>query len=337
MTAQVRSKEFVIRGKQYSKTEYAAEKEKFMKEFVQNPEKIKKEFLAMLKTVYHKNLNMIKAENCLGNFVNDSKNIINGFYTIDSEDCANVYDSSALKDCYDNSYNEKSELSVEIDTSYENYNCKFLTYTITLRDSVYCDQCDHLIECFGCIGLKKQQNRILNKQYSAEDYKKMLAKIKTHMQKTNEWGKPFPPNLTPFPYNITLGYELAPLKKEEALAQGYMWHDEEKPEMPKEKFALPAMAADANESICEKILVCEKTGKPYKIIPQELKFYKKFGLPLPRVTPDQRYKELRSLQPPKKLIDAVCALCKTSMKTVYPPEWGYKVICEKCYLEKIYE
>ncbi|MBI5151984.1 hypothetical protein HZA39_00455 [Candidatus Peregrinibacteria bacterium] len=337
MTAQARNKEYLIRGKEYSKAEYEKHKKEFLAQLANNPDSIKKEFLELLKSAYHKNLNMIKAENCLGNFINDSKNIINVFYTIDSEDCVNVYDSSALKDCYDNSYNEKSELCVEIDTAYEMYNSKFCTYSITMADSAYCDQCDHLTECFGCIGLKKQQNRILNKQYSAEDYKKMLAKIKTHMEHTGEWGKPFPHNLTPFPYNITLAYELAPLKKEEALKQGYMWHDEEKQEMPKEKYNLPKTAVEADESICEKILVCEKTGKPYKIIPQELKFYKKFGLPLPRVTPDQRYKELRNLQPPKKLIDATCGLCKSPIKTVYPPEWNYKIICEKCYLEKIYE
>lgn len=337
MTAQVRNEEYMIRGKRYSKEQYETEKTKFLKEFAKNPDAVKKEFREMLKNTYHKNLNMIKSENCEGDFINDSKNIINGFYMIDSEDCMNVYDSSGLKDCYDNSYNEKSELCVEIDTSYNLYNSKFCTYTITLRDCAYCDQCDHLVECFGCIGLKRQQNRILNKQYSEKEYKAMMEKIKAHMQGTGEFGKPFPENLSPFPYNITMGQDISPLSKTEALDKGFMWYEDEKEATYVGRDAkIPVDIAQIDESICDQILVCEKTGKNYKIIPQEFKFYKKLGIPIPRTSPDQRYKEMQELQPAKSLVETKCHICGESIKTVYAKESGYKVLCEKCYMKEVY-
>ncbi len=318
LSSRLRNKEYFILNKQYSKEEYEKLREEFIAKLFKDKSQINAQFKEIIKNTPHKNLNMLNAQNSLGNFINDSKNIFNGFYILDSEDCSNVYDSTYLKNCYDNSYNEKSELCLEIDTSYELYNSKFCTYTISLKGCAYCDQCDHLTDCFGCIGLKRKNYNILNKQYSKEEYLAMMERIKNHMKDTGEWGMPFPGTLTPFPYNTTLAYEYYPLSKEEALKQGFMWHDDEEKNPTSEKYA-------------NDVLTCENTGKGYKIILQELAFYKKFKLPIPRISPEQRYKGLLRLQPPKRLVDIKCASCDQEIKTVYPKESGFKVICEKCY------
>ncbi len=322
MSSGMRNKEYYVFNKQVSPEDYKKEKSKFLSEMNLNKDHYDEMFNKNILQTPHKNLNLINAQNCTGNFINDSKNIINGFYTINCEDCINIYDSTQLKDCYDNSYNEKSQFCIVIDTCYELYESKFCTYCITLSQSEYCDQSDHLQQCFGCIGLKRHKNMILNKQYSAEEYKKMIEKIEAHMRSTGEYGHPFPSNLTPFPYNATLAFEHYPLNKKQAVELGYMWHDEEDNQL--------SSAADLET------LISKKSGKSYKIIPQEAKFYKKLQLPIPKITPHERYKELMAKQPPKKLIDTKCSLCGKEIKTVYSQKENFKIICEDCYSKTVY-
>ncbi|MFA4814753.1 MAG: hypothetical protein WC924_04565 [Candidatus Gracilibacteria bacterium] len=337
LCGQLSGQSYCILNKQYSEKEYKKFKDEFLKTLSGNKKEQEQKLEALKRTLFLKNLRMINTENSLGDFVNDSKNIYNGFYVVDCEDCINIQDCTKLKDCYDNLANEKSELCLEVDTAYEVYNSKFCTLTVNCTDSAYLDQCSKLEESFGCVGMKSGQNLILNKKYSKEEYEKMLKRIREHMMKTGEWGHPFPAKLTTFPYNTTVAYEYYPLTKEEALRQGYSWDEEEKEAKHFGKeYEIPGDIKDVDETICEQILTCEETGGQYKVIPQELKFYKTFSLPIPRNMPYQRYKKLLSLQPPKKLINTVCAVCSKTIKTVYPKEKGYKIACEKCYLEKIY-
>jgi hypothetical protein len=335
LCAQLRNEKYMIENKQYSKEEYKKRKEEFLKNLGHKTKIAEDKLENLKKQVFYKNMRLTNAENSVGDFINDSKNIKNGFYVSDCEDCINVCDSTKLKDCYDNYANEESELCLEVDTSYELYNSKFCTYVISTNDSAYIEQCSNMKDCFACIGIKHGQYLIFNKKYSREEYEKLMVKIKAHMQSTGEWGLPFPNNLTPFAYNITLAFEDYPLSKEEALKQGYMWHDEKESKASK-GVEIPYNINKVDESICEKTLICEETGKPFKIIIPEFKFYKTHNLPLPRISPDQRYKKLRELQPPKKLHDDQCMLCRKEIQTVYPKESDYKVVCEECYLEKVY-
>ena len=60
----------------------------------------------------------------------------------------------------------------------------------------------------------------------------LVSQIREHMTKTGEWGKFFPPTLSPFGYNETIANDFFPLEKEEALKRGFKWSDYE-PEPPK--------------------------------------------------------------------------------------------------------
>ena len=174
------------------------------------------------------------------------------------EDCINIFDATYLKNCYDNSYNEKSQFCIEADTCYELYECKFCTYAGNSHFATYCDQCFNLEYAFGCVGLNKFKYMILNKQYSEEEYKEIMQRIELHMKSTGEWGNPFPSNLTSFAYNTTLAFEYYPLSKEQALGLGYMWHDEETQQQCPEKYEMPENINDVDESICSKTLFSKK-------------------------------------------------------------------------------
>ena len=333
----LRQAKYRILNKQYSKEEYKKYKRDFLKRLWTGRDKIEIMFEDLKKQIKHRNVQIINSENCRGNFIVNSKNILNGFNISDSQDCINVFHSDRLKNCYDNHYNDKSELCLECDTCYEAYNSKFSTYFVSGKNIQYCDQCFFIENCFGCIGLKKRKNMILNQEYSDTDYKIMLNKIRSHMQETGEYGRPFPATLSAFAYNETVAHESYPMTREEAEAKGYFWHeDTEEAQHFGNEYRIPDTIEETDESMCEKILTCEISGKNYKFIPQEYTFYKKFKLPLPRRCPDQRYKDLLSLRTKECLRTTNCDDCRTEIKTAYSEGEPFRIICEDCYLKTVY-
>jgi hypothetical protein len=87
----------------------------------------------------------------------------------------------------------------------------------------YCDGCNACDSCFGCIGLQHKKYCILNKQYAKEEYESLMTKIVEQMQKNDEWGKFFPPELSPYAYNETAAFIYYPLSKDEVTSNGWKW------------------------------------------------------------------------------------------------------------------
>ncbi|MDD5055439.1 MAG: hypothetical protein PHZ00_04200 [Candidatus Peribacteraceae bacterium] len=213
---------------------------------------------------------------------------------------------------------------------------------------LYSGCCGNCEDIFGCIGLKRQRFCILNKQYTKEEYEQMIPRIIEHMRKTplrsfdgsfagQEWGEFFPMDDSPFSYNETLAQEYFPRPKKEAIEEGLSWRDDqEQQNYLGPAVEIPETIHDTDDSICSKILRCDVTGKPYKIIPQELKFYRQMGIPIPRKCPDQRHKERLALRNPRKLWDRKCAKCQKQIATSYSPERQEIVYCEACYLASVY-
>jgi hypothetical protein len=279
-----------------------------------------------------------QVEGVSGNYVYQSKNVYDSFYADRCEDCRYCAQVVDLRDCYDNNYTEENELCYDYLGAYQVTRVSLSKFCNKVSDSLYCDACHqdshHLI---GCIGLKRKSYCILNTQYSKEEYEELVPKIIEHMRRVGEWGEFFPVKHSPFGYNETVASEYFPLKKKEACEKGWHWHDDEK----KEKYLGPSLEIpndihEVPESICDQILLCEITGRPYKIIPQELRFYRKMKLPIPRKCPDQRHLERLALRNPRTLWNRTCAKCAEPLRTSYAPERPEKVYCERCYLETTY-
>ena len=111
---------------------------------------------------------------------------------------------------------------------------------------------------------------------------------------------------------------------------GYRWKNEEKIQ---DNYL---NIEEVDDSVCLKILLCRITETPYKIIPQELKFYKEMKLPIPLMCPDQRHRERLNLRNPRILWERKCDYCQVSFQTTFSPNYLGKIYCEKCYLEAIY-
>jgi hypothetical protein len=160
------------------------------------------------------------------------------------------------------------------------------------------------------------------------------------MQKTGEWGKFFPKELSPFAYNETTAQEYFPLKKEEAIAQGFRWKemkdepvDNVKTIRPAE---LPENIGDISNDILSIAIASETSGRPFRIQKPELEFYRKVHRPIPRQHPDDRFRWRKTMRNPRRLWKRQCAKCQKPIETTYPPERPETVYCESCYLKEVY-
>jgi hypothetical protein len=101
----------------------------------------------------------------------------------------------------------------------------------------------------------------------------------------------------------------------------FNWSDYEPPFpkvakiIPAEK--LPDDISKIPDDILNWAIECEVTKKPFRIIKQELDFYRKHHLPIPRRHPDQRHLDRMKLRNPRKLYERLCdcAQCETNNKT----------------------
>jgi hypothetical protein len=99
---------------------------------------------------------------------------------------------------------------------------------------------------------------------------------------------------------------------------------------------LPDNSKDVTASLEHTAIECARTGRPFRIIDQELTFYKKHKLPLPRLHPEERHIDRVRKRNPHHLWQRKCAKCHAKIQTSYAPERPEIVYCEKCYLETAY-
>jgi hypothetical protein len=242
--------------------------------------------------------------------------------------------------------------------------------------SYNCFDCE---EVFGCVGLRSKQYCILNRQYSKEEYMALKEKIITHMSsmpyrdalgRTYGYGEFFPPEYAPFAYNETIAQDYFPSTEKEVAKFGYRWRSREtrnyKVTMTHDAF--PDNINDARDSIVNETIACayagvdcgEQCAAAFKIIPMELQFYRKLGVPLPRLCPSCRHYARVKLKNPLYLWRGKCrcagqiaksggqivyrnttahfhgdALCPNEFETTFAPDRKEIVYCESCYNSEI--
>ena len=291
-----------------------------------------------------KALRMSGCTDCLGDYLINCKDVVFSY------ECSDVEDA---RYCHQVSLNAKScmdmyQYGLNAEFVYESCLTGSTVYGIRFSSSISngCSEILYSIYChsasqhlFGCFGVNGKKYCILNKPYTKEEYEELMPRIIEHMRTTGEWGEYFPINLSPFGYNETRAQEFFPMTAESVRANGWKWLDEK--DNASERYlgpqtSLPDAIGDATEAITKNILVCEATGKPYKIIPQEWTFYRNQGIPLPRLCPDERHKRRMQLRNPRHLWKRQCQKCQRDIETTYAPERPEIVYCEECYLASVY-
>ena len=336
MCAGIANGKFQIKNLQYGQEEYKRLVAEYMNK---NPEDLMREFQEFSVTIPKKYQNQLNCENSSGDYIQSCKNAIECYDCFDLEDCKYMIETVNAKDSMDLSMHDKDiELCYECSSGGEsNKNLKFTYCTIASPNSEYLYSCFYLADSFGCDGIHaRSQYQILNKKYSEADYKLLRQKIIDHMTRTGEYGEFFPINTSPYPYNQTLAQDYFPLTREQALAKGYKWKEQDPKQYSQATAQIPYAIEQTPDSITQEILACKTCGRNYRIIAQELNLYKKFHLPVPRKCPECRYSDLLSLKNPRYLYERQCGKCGIAIQTTYAPNRPEKVYCEKCYLGTVY-
>jgi hypothetical protein len=356
----LRNKKYFFKNQQLSKEEYERKIESLKLEKFSNFEKIKKEFDELLKSkAIHRYASVYHSENVEGDYISNSKNIKYSFNCYDSENISFANRSLGAKDCYDNQgIGFGSELVYEsVASTLNDFKDSFVYLCIN-----NCRECEYSLilknckNCFGCVGLTNASFCIFNKQYSPDEYFIMVNKIKKQMNerpysdkggRIYKYGEFFPFDLSPFSYNETHALEFFPINKEEAEKRGYSWKDREKRDYPitLQTNNIPEGILEIDDSILKETIECQNKGdekyqctSAFKIMPEELKFYRQKGLPLPRICPNCRHFEMLKYYNPMKLWHRKCMKegCPNEFETSYTPERPEIVYCESCYQKEVY-
>ena len=278
-------------------------------------------------------------ESFSGNGLRHVRNAYDCYDSYELENCWHCNYVFQAKNCMDyNIFGDHSEWIYQCLAT--GINCSSDLFCVGIwngsSNNIYCMTLSASSNCFGCCGLTHKQYCILNKQYSAQAYEALVAKIIEHMQRTREWGEFFPPALSPFPFNQTIGWEEYPLNREEALRRGYNWQDFDQKEGGVNEIPLPDAIDDVLDSVVSQTLYCEDTSLPYKIIPQELKLYRTLGIPLPRISPQARHMRRMRRRLPRKLWRRVCEKCHRQLESPYSPQYVGKIYCDNCYAADVF-
>jgi hypothetical protein len=339
MSWNLRGKNYCIRNQQYDRDEYFKELEKIDFGSYKVIQELRKEFEDILKNkVIHRENNNLKIHNSTGDNLLDTKNCHNCFTLSESENTFNVLRGMRNKDCIDTNASWYLELCGNCSCCVNGYNLKYCLWSPS-RNSEYLDLCQECDNCFGCVGLKKKQHCILNKQYSKEEYTKLKQQIIQKMKEDNEYGRFLPHNMSTGPFNFSTAFLYYPnTKKEDILRLGGYWEEIDEGHMEGvETSKLPDNIKDVSEDICTQALICPETGWRFNINKDELSFYKQNNIPLPRKHFDVRIKEAIKFSTVLQSYKYKCYYCKEEINAYYPHEWGYKnIACESCYKKNMY-
>ena len=360
----LRNKQYHIFNQAYSKEDYYKKLQEYNLESRATILNIFNQFVTYSQQFPAKYIHGIQNENSTGDYLNNTQNCSYCF------DALNVQDSKYLF----NVFNAKESYDVTVfggEKGFEFcYECheigdgsRNLLFTDQswggLYNIMYSKLCiNNCHDLFGCIGLKHKEYCILNKQYTKEEYEKLVPRIVEHMGGTlivdrlsnqgnesndmndkrqtinaSEWGEYFPANMSPFGYNETIAQEHYQLDKDRAISQGFKWFDEVKKDYQKTDFQVPDLSSQIPEDVLTRLFTCTSCEKNFKVVKMEIDFYKKMKLPLPVKCHNCRHYDRMKLRNPWKLNSRNCSKCQMSLQSSYPADTKNPVYCEKCYLE----
>lgn len=370
----LRQASYCIFNKQYTKEEYEEEIKKMQLDTYSGIMAAREKariFWDTQPVKYHQGM---KNQNCTGSYVTHSRNVNDSYLVRESENMryCQYQQVPGNKDNYDvTNWGENTELCYEtMECGQNSYNNKFShNCWPTSRENEYSIRLFSSASCFGCVGLKKKQYCILNKQYTKEEYEELVPKIKKHMDEmpyidsrgiVHKYGEFFPMEWSPFGYNNTLAVQHFPLSKEEALKNNYGWIDRERGEytITHKASDLPEKISETTDEILKEVIECEKCKFAYRIQPNELTFYRRENLPLPHMCNECRHERRISDRLTLHLFERSCMCggeadetgvykntithqhgagkCPEIFQTGYAPNSPEIVYCEKCYQAEVY-
>jgi len=297
MSSGLRNKSYVFNNIQLSKEEYLEKLKQYDLGSFLVIQSLKKEFTKLKNNSIRKFATINNSQDVTGDHIYNTYNSKSVFDVSDNVKNSKYlfWSVNNIFDCYYSNAVGAIENSFEMnDAGVGGLLCRFSSVVYSSTEVDYSFNCYNCHDIFGCIGLQSKSYCILNKQYTKEEYLVLKAKIIEHMKQTGEWGEFFPSKYSHFGYNETIAQDNYPLSKTEAEEQGLQWFNDIQMTKGKETISLDTTSDNIrsiHDDITEEILACESTGRNYRITDQELQFYRKMNLPIPRKCFFERHKE----------------------------------------------
>jgi CxxC-x17-CxxC domain-containing protein len=308
--------------------------------------------------------------NCVNTFqatsVNNWINIINGWDFPEDKNINMINSVELWSNC------ENSIWSFSF--GYNTYNVNFSWFIAESTNLDYCIDMESCEDCIFCIWLRNKKYCILNKQYSKEDYFIEKEKIIGDLILSWKWWNFIPFEASPFPYNDTLAYDYFKVNKvifsdwkEEVIDSNSIWivkvlwndfiSDAEldlwwekikiKWRTKNKEINIPENMEILNskniknidevwDDILKKAIICEETGRPFRIIKQELDYLKKKWFPIPRIHQENRIDKVFSDRPTWQMFTWICDKCEKETLSVFKNKPKHKVYCAECYKNFMY-
>ncbi|KKU98710.1 MAG: Caib/baif family protein [Candidatus Jorgensenbacteria bacterium GW2011_GWC1_48_8] len=366
----LRNKSYCVFNKQYGKEEYQKLLEEHNLKSSAAIKRLQSRFISERSKHIVPSIIQHHSTDVSGNWIEESKNVHYSFNCRNVEDGKYVLAAVIAKDVMDYAHFGRG-----VERIYDSINIGRQASSVFFSNESwdqssnlqYCMNCRGSQNLFGCIGVRNKSYCILNREYTKEEYEKLVPRIIEHMNtmpyadkkdRVYKYGEFFPPEITPFAYNESLSQEFFPLTKERASELGYRWKDEENRsyKITVKNNEIPDTIRLVSDAILDDVIGCEHGGKcneqcttAFKIVPQELNFYRQFNIPLPNLCPNCRHYQRLKQRNPLKLWHRKCMCdyqvykntvkhvhhpegkCPNEFKTSYAPERPEIVYCEQCY------
>ena len=324
--ANLRHREYCIFNQQYSKEDY----ERAILSFRLGSHTSRKLLAEKCQSFFQKfpvpHAFLSNTENASGNYIVSSANIRRSFHVSKCENLTYSYGCTTdVKDSYDVCSSTAGELMYEcVQCAVNVYGMSFCRACIGGRDLLYCIWCVSCTDCFACVGLKRKQYCIFNKQYSKEEYERLVPRIIEHMRRTGEWGEYFSIADSEYPYNHSVAQLFFPLEAEEAKMMRIPWAEIElvSPSHAASVIAFPDALPESDQPL---IVKSELSGRPFRVTSEELACYRRFNVPLPRTTFYERMQKRMLLLGGVQLFQRTSEKSGTPIETTIPPNTPWRV------------
>jgi len=374
----LRNKSYYIFNKQYSKEEYARKLQDFNLSSRASVEEISAQFYKHMLAYPRRFARIMHAVNSSGDNLEGTKNCRQCFDVFGgAEDSAYVWlVYSTVHDSMDvDRVGLSAELGYDSSSIYPGSKVFFSRFTFHSHDIYYSYNSHNCSYLFGCVGLRNKQYCILNKQYSKEEWEKLVPRLIQHMNdkpyidlggRVYKYGEFFPIEISPFAYNETIAGEMFPLDKKKVLELGFKWKEaEERQYVPTKKVnEISDQIQEVSDSVVNEVLECAHQGgcqdqctSVFRIMPEELAFYRNLKIPLPRLCPSCRHYQRVKQRNPIRLWHRKCQCagaasenqiykntaehshkethCPNEFETSYAPDRPEIVYCEQCYQAEV--
>jgi len=225
------------------------------------------------------------------------------------------------------------------------FRCKYSYVTSRCQNCEYCLDIYDSENCFACIGLRHKQFCILNKQYSEEDYWKLVDEIKTKMLETGVYEDSLPAKFSGayFPESGATTYYLAPRELGNQM-EAHMFDPNSEDAIGEELMKardvtpiseIPSRAEDVDQ-LEGKVFKDPTLNRRFGFIKPELDFYKHMHVAPPMEHQIERVRRVILMANSGVMEKGICHHCSKEImfakNAMYPTR---KIYCKDCYHEHL--